>query len=254
VTLLQQLRILTSARSGICGVAVATMLFVVPAFSQRTSPNQITELGVAQRFLGALYPELKDKKYIMTIIASSPFDSDLSHFPPFGVSVGPTEQMLRSTAEAELRSNRYWEKSEVLRASFQFRKGTELIDNVYIEFTPLKAKSKLLLDRVDSHQQWSEQQITASMKKAGAKFGPDDQGALLKEVPTEALEPFIGEFRIESSEFHLRHEQSPRSLAELYWEVNGESELPGGLKAHWTLNIEPFAGRLTSLSRYPNDR
>jgi hypothetical protein len=254
VTLLQKLRILTSVRFEICGVALAAMLLVVPAFSQRTSPSQFTELGVAQRFLRALYPELKDKKYVMTIIASSQFDSDLSYLPTFGISVGPTEQMLRSTADAELQSNRYWEKSEVLRASFQFRKSGELIDNVYIEFTPLKAKSKLLLDQVNSHQQWSDQQITASMKKAGAKFGPNDQSALLKEVPTEALEPFIGQFRIESSEFHLRHKQSPRSLAELYWEVDGESELESGQKAHWTLIFEPFAARLTSLSRYPNDR
>jgi len=254
VTLLQQLRILATARYGICGVALAAMLFAVPAFSQHTFSNQFTELRVAQRFLRMLYPELKDEKYIMTIIASSPFDSDLSFLSTFGVSVGPTERMLRSTPDAELKSNRYWEKSEVLRASFQFRKSSESIDNVYIEFIPLNAKSKLLLDQVNSHQKWSDQQVAASMKKAGAKFGPNDRDALLKKVPTEALEPFIGQFRIESSEFHLRHEQSPRSLAELYWEVDGESELQSGQKAHWTLILEPFTARLTSLTRYPNDR
>jgi hypothetical protein len=68
-------------------------------------------------------------------------------------------------------------------------------------------------------------------------------------MPIGALEPFIGRLRIESAEFFLRHKQSPRSLAELYWEIDGTSILPDGEEAHWSLILEPFAGRLLSLSR-----
>ncbi len=89
------------------------------------------------------------------------------------------------------------------------------------------------------------------MKKAGAKFGPNDRNALLTAVPVTALEPFIGRFQIQSSEFHLRHKQNPRSLAQLYWEVDGESVGQDAQKSHWLLILDPFAGRFQSLTRYP---
>jgi hypothetical protein len=56
---------------------------------------------------------------------------------------------------------------------------------------------------VDAHQNWTDQQVVAALKAAGAKFGPDDREALLKILPIDALESFIGRLRVESSMFFL---------------------------------------------------
>ena len=205
------------------GIAGIALLFVAPVFSQDVSQDQFAKIAVAQRFVRALYPEVKDKGYVMTIVASGPFDSDWDSPPDFGISVGPTEQRLNSGVNAQSELNRYWEKPEILRAGFHFRKGGRLVESASVEFSPLESRFKLIEAEVNSHQQWSDEQVIAAMKKAGAKFGPNDRDALMAVVPLAALEPFIGKFQIQSSEFHLRHEQSPRSLAQLYWEVDGES-------------------------------
>ena len=234
----KRLRGLNRIRWGL-GVAIAAFLLGAPAFPQRPPQDQFAKVTTAQRFLRALYPEVNGKNYIMYVDSSNLFDSDWASLRDLDVSVGPSDPRSGSG---------YWQKPEALGALFEFRNNDQL-NNVYIHFASLQSKSKLLCTQINAHQKWSDQQVIAAMKRAGVKFGPDEEDALRREVPIDALEPFIGRLQIQSAEFFLRHKQSPRSLAELYWEVDGTSVLPNGKDARWSLTLEPFAGRLLSLSR-----
>ncbi len=127
-------RRLNKVRSISLGITGTVLLLGAPVFSQDMSQDQFAKIAMAQRFVRALYPEVTDKGYVMTIIASGPFDSDWTSPPDFGISVGPSEQRLNSNINAQSEANRYWEKPEILRAGFQFRKGGRLIESASIEF------------------------------------------------------------------------------------------------------------------------
>jgi hypothetical protein len=241
----QLLRALNRTLTGV-SVAIVTFLLGAPVHAQRVSQDEFAKVATAQAFVRALYPETKDKGYVMNIAASTGFDRKWNSLSDLDVWVGPSD---RRSGDTNPPGHAYWKKPEILSALFQFRTSDQFIDEVNIQFVPLESKFEVLRSQVDAHQQWSDQQVIAAMKKAGAKFGPNDEDAFRKEVPIDALEPFIGRLQIESAEFFLRHKQDPRSLAELYWEVDGTSVLPNGQEAHWSLTFEPFAGKLQSLLR-----
>lgn len=227
-------------------VAVFILLICLSAVAQETPQDQFDKVTTAQGFLRALYPETRDKNYIMNIAASTQFDHNWTFLSDLDVWIGPSD---RRSGDTNPPGHAYWKKPEVLSAFFQFRTSDQFIDEVNIRFLPLESKLKAVRAQVNAHQQWSDQQVSTVLKKAGAAFGPNGEDALRKAVPIEALEPFIGKLHIESAEFFLRHKQSPRSLAELYWEVDGTSILPNGREVRWSLILEPFTGRLQSLSR-----
>ena len=227
-------------------VGVLILLICLSAVAQETPQDQFDKVATAQRFLRALYPETRDKNYIMNIAASTQFDYNWAFLSDLDVWIGPSD---RRSGDTNPPGHAYWKKPQVLSALFQFRTSDQFVDQVSIQFVPLESKLEAVRAQVDTHQQWSDREVIAVLERAGAKFGPNNENALRKEVPIDAIEPFIGKFRIESAEFSLRHKQAPRSLAELYWEVDGTSILPNGRAARWSLVLEPFAGRLQSLTR-----
>lgn len=222
-------------------LVVVSILFARPIGAQQQSRDQFERLATTQEFLRSLYPELRNKTYVMNVSASTPFDSNWTFMSDLDVSIGPSDP--RS-------GNGYWRKAEVLGGLFQFRREDGL-NAVKIRYASLQLKLDAIRVQVNSHQQWSDRQVVAALKNAGARFGPNDKDALQKVLPLDALEPFIGKLNVDSTVFFLRHKQAPRSLAELYWEVDGTSSMSNGEKASWSLVIEPFEGKLQSLIRAP---
>jgi hypothetical protein len=234
----------TSAR---LPLSIALLLLLsLSAQAQGGPRGEFAKVEVAREFVRALFPETTAKDYVIDVTASTQIDSDWNYLSDFDVSVGPGDSR---AADSNPPGRAYWKKPEVLGALFRFRVGDPFIGDVYIQFHPLESKLALVLAQVNAHQGWSDSEVAAALRRAGARFGPNDGDALRNAVPIDALEPFIGKLEINSSEFFLRHEQKPRSLAELYWEVDGGSVLPNGRQARWTLILEPFEGRLQSLTR-----
>ncbi len=229
------------------------LLSVTTTLCQSATQGYVPVVETPRKFLRALYPELVDKQYVMCASTFASLDQGWSFIPFLDVSVSLGSCELSKDGSSEAPQDGRLRK--VLNARFEFDRNGRLL-NVFVQGDTLLSRSnnEHIRNVVDAHQQWTNQQVAAALKSMGAKFGPDDGEAVIKNIPFDALEPFIGKFQIESSEFRLRHEQEPTSLAELYWVVDGESTFPDGKKLHWSLILEPFEGRITSLLGNPGER
>ena len=107
-----------------------------------------------------------------------------------------------------------------------------------------------LAKEVDAHPEWTDTQVVAALKAAGAKFGPNDRAAFLRALPLKALEPFIGRLRVVSARFGVRYEPSgdESATADLGWLVMTKwHSQDGRYEAEYRMNFEPFEGVLTQL-------
>ncbi len=108
-----------------------------------------------------------------------------------------------------------------------------------------------LAKEVDTHPEWTDAQVVAALKAAGAKFGPNDRAAFLRALPLKALEPFIGRLRVVSARFGVRYEPSgdEPATADLGWLVMTKwHSQDGRYEAEYRMNFEPFAGVLTRIT------
>jgi len=203
----------------------------------------------AQEMLRALYPELTGKNYIMSVTTFGSFDMPWTSMPPFDVEIGPVE-MGHMEIVGSGKSSPATERHPVLAAHFEFGRDN-ILDQVSFRSpeAALEIENDRIRKQVDSHQGWSDKEIAEALKGAGAKFGPNEGADLLRVVPLNVLEPFIGSMHIDSTEFRLRHQQKPRSLADLYWIIVGHATLGAGHADEWSLICEPFEGKIVWITR-----
>lgn len=105
---------------------------------------------------------------------------------------------------------------------------------------------------MNKHPDWSDAKIVRALHAAGAKFGPDQKAELLRELPLEALKPFVGgEITVESAGFSVREfSTDPHPKTRLTWGVRGKWHGFNGQEADCMLALEPFDGNLTNFQRY----
>ena len=183
---------------------------------------------------------------------AAPIDRNWTSTPEFGFVV--TESIKAPSAKAGAAPTVFTEKV-VLDALFGFDRDG-ILEDLRVHSSRILSDAKLdnLRQLVDTHRGWTDLQVENALKKAGAQFGPSDRDTLIRALPREALEEALGLFKVESSEFHLRHEQPSGSLAELYWEVVVSSTTTERRPLRWALTLEPFTGKVTALSRFSADR
>jgi hypothetical protein len=196
-------------------IGLISLLFPMCSASQEKHDRFLqSPITRAQAMLRALYPQLAGKSYQMSVTTFGSFDIPWTLMPPFDVEIGHSE-IGRIEITGLGKSSPVTERHPVLIASFQFG-ADNILDNVYFrspELT-LNLKNDQLRKLVDSHQEWSDQEVAAALKNAGAKFGPNEREQVLKALPLSVLEPFIGLMEIDSAEFRMRHQQKPASLAQ----------------------------------------
>ncbi len=97
-------------------------------------------------------------------------------------------------------------------------------------------------EELNRRAEWTDAEATAELKKAGARFTPDQKAELLRALPLAELAPFAGELRIVSAEFRVRN-AAPQADASLRWIVKAVVR-SSGREVGCTLDFEPFEGRL----------
>lgn len=227
------------------------LTFVAPA--HLTSSPSSSSFLEAQELLRQLYPELKDKHYVMTVELNGAFDINWISTPRFSVEVGHSERGHEHYTVDRSGVPHIREEKPVLGALLGFD-SEGLLESLHVNSPEIVfgKKNEALRQLVDSHREWNDADVIHALKRSGVKYGPEQRDAFLQIAPFGTLEPFIGgAFQIESVEFNLRHQQPSGSLANLYWEVQGVSQTPTGKRLHWTIVCEPFGGRLTSIIRNP---
>lgn len=245
-----------SAMFGIALVlaSVATLVAVSPhrtvlQIEPKTTPNVI---GMTQTLLRALYPEVANKDYILTVETYGTIDRNWTYLPPLEFTVGRGEKGHKDLVggipggkpggwvemKPVLGGDTNFDADGIM-TNFHAQSDTILFDSVNARF---RAK-------VDSNWRWTDEQISHAMVEAGAKYGPDECDAVLKALPVTVLEPYTGTLHIDSAKFWFRHIQEPHPIPILYWRVEAHGQI-GGKDFGWDFVIEPFDGRILSIYRY----
>ena len=99
-------------------------------------------------------------------------------------------------------------------------------------------------------EDWTDAQLAAALREAGAKFGPDRKAEFLRSFPREQLRPFMaGDLEVVSAEFYF--ERNPQMQLPPTWLVQTKWRALDGRESDCSLTFEPFHGYITSISLTP---
>src|SRR5262249_34671508 len=117
------------------------------------------------------------------------------------------------------------QRDPLLWARFQFNLQTQELLLLTIGGPFVDERRQKLSEEVDQNPQWSDERVVQELKRAGAKFGPNDREEFLRELPLKNLEPFTGRLEVVSADFNIRSEPfdddvKPEAL--LSWRVEAK--------------------------------
>ena len=135
-----------------------------------------------------------------------------------------------------------------LAALFRFDIKTHDLRDVEISGPFIDDRIDKMEKEVNEHPDWSDEEVVARLKAAGARFGPDDRDAFLRGIPLKQLEPTIGTLEVVDADiFPLRNEFADQPTATLRWIVDAKwHSADGKYEADARLAFEPFEGALQS--------
>lgn len=231
------------AHSGFWKVWLITVLLLinpVRAFSQ-------CNYAAAKAILKALYPEIADRNFVITVRDTASLDDErgMTDF-----SIALQERTFRDAAKTEVSLKDYLGAKFFFPAYKDGRVYQLSVGGPFVNESKLEGLRKL----VDSHREWSDEQVVSALETAGARLGPSEKEAFSATLPLKLLEPFLGKLTVLSVDFRLRDRSEMKNdapAAELYWAVYVEARYPGRKLLRYYLAFEPFEGRLISLGRTP---
>jgi hypothetical protein len=144
-------------------------------------------------------------------------------------------------------------REDLLGADVRFNPHTDLLRSVWIAGPFVSDRVDRLRKEAETHPEWTDAQVVAALKGAGARYGPDNRAEFLRIVPLKALETEAGRLELVSAEFLVRYgwadpwESQLNNIA-LVWRV--EAKGSDSLKGHQTkctMWFDPFGGRVTRL-------
>jgi hypothetical protein len=221
----------------------------------KTLPDSFPKSAIvtAQMFLRSAFPEISSKGYMCEINLSAPLDREWISTPEFSLEIFDSSAFPEKRLKNHIGKKTEFRKLQLLNALFGFAPGGR-IESLYVHSSELTSDVKMEGFRklVNAHPEWSNSQVNEGLKKAGAGFGPADRVLLVHNLPNDALELLVGKFKIESVEFRYRNNQPSGPIAEIYWEMVVSEQQPSANPSRWSINLEPFQGRITSIIRYPS--
>jgi len=219
------------------------VLGTAPAFAQQNPPVcQETVLTYVHDFLEVFYPELFGKGQRLKLSVIHPADSSwreisgvyFTVLPPSPANYG----LVRHGPNGPIREERPDPEGVLLNGSMwlpPLKHGSRIQQVITSSESP---ELKTLRELVESHPDWSDNQVASALKQAGARFGTEEKKAFISILPFGKTERFLGHLKITSVE-----------LRKLYWRVEAEAHFSYGTSARYIFTFEPFEGKLTSLDR-----
>ena len=138
-----------------------------------------------------------------------------------------------------------------LGAYFTFDFKTNDLKDAMILGPFVRDRVENLMKEVDEHPEWSDAQIVARLKAAGARFGPNDREEFLRSLPLKKLEPLVGQLEVIGDVFSVRSASvgGDQPVAAIGWTVGAKwHSADGKFEGNRILQFEPFEGALTSYS------
>ena len=240
---------LTLGLLALCGISAGSGL---PAPAQKDNPFMI-----AQDILKVFYPELFGNQWHLNVSTSQPIDDDrwgefsgfdfkVARFGP-GTSFNPTfdestGKMATPPQNTTFLEGRTWVGRDGRITQF-FVRGD-------LAHSP---QNDAIHKLIESHPEWSDEQDVAALKKAGARYGPNDKQQFVDSLHLDKAEKVLGKLKVVLLEFQtVANPQHDGSFASLFWVVHAEAQLPDGTRGRYVFGFEPFGGKLTDLSFKPN--
>lgn len=110
-------------------------------------------------------------------------------------------------------------------------------------------KNNSIEQAIESHPEWSGVADYDALKKAGARFGPEDREAFLATINIPRYERFLGKLTIRSVSFAGPQQEHIGSFGAMSWSITVEARPPGEKPETYVFMFEPFDGKLFGLSR-----
>lgn len=230
---------------------------------EQTAPVTGNRLRFAQDFLRTFYPDLSGKKYALTVDASTVLDQDWDNISHFNAYIGKYPKWLALCCTGGYVGEKpppgYQEgvnyPEQFLTSGFRFdaRGRLESFGAHGPAVGDLEAANKFA-EIVLSHPEMTDAQVTAELKKAGAKYGPEDREAFIKNLPIGKLERFLGKLEVTSMGFRPPMENRNDIAIWPYWTVTVKAKQRDGSHLTYELHFEQFKGDLTGLAAVPYPR
>lgn len=256
------------------------------AFGQASVSGTLSRLQTAREFLRELYPKLNSKRYVTTVEAAVPFDDpsrepneftlDVGDGPKFlvleccigGFAGGQLPAQPASPAELDTNPASGNRPSETKKSSTLPRKYWDAEGRVYPKqhlssgftfddqgrLTGFIAHGSSVGSPEDLQKffdlvrpEMTDAEIIATLKSAGAKYGPNDKARFVEHLPLKQLEPFLGHLDVISVSFRELHEDRNNLPAWPNWDVDVTATTRAGTKATYRLTFDSFAGDLDTL-------
>jgi hypothetical protein len=239
-------------------IPAAILAWCVPALVRVPGSDAQNYVLLAQEFLHASYPNLKDRHLFITIVRDYAFDLPAAPMREFSLYVceGPKYKILGymggypegAKSPSPAAPGPVYPKQH-LATGFKFdQNGRLLFFSAEGDAVGDLVAGASFREAREAHPEWAEAQVTSEFKRMGAKYGPDDKEQLIKDLPVELLERYLGKLTIESAAFEGadRGELPPGN-----WFVKIRAQDGQGHEMKYTLLIEPFKGSLLSITPDP---
>lgn len=249
------------------------LLFCLPVSAQKTTQPRVSNLVISRTFLRALFPELSDKQFVMTVEGGFVYDSPLDLEDPFkyGVRLYVGAEPKGSTPPANFvrpcppGSTQAYQASsggfigsdctppapwwyQFLQASFRFNEAGQLESfGAQGDSTSDPAARKAYERAIANEKYLTSRAARAALKRAGAKYGPDDKAEFVKHLPLDRLAKFLGKMELVSVEPPFEEDDSSGLYADFHWVVKVKATRPDATTMMYRLQFEQFQGHLTAL-------
>lgn len=181
---------------------VTLVFFALTLCSQSLASGQkhadYDRLHAVERFLDAIYPQLQQHGGFLTLqteefnrtSAAVDFSAPVNLFfvqcwPGSGVPAGGTKTLL-----PHCNGNVGSVVSDFLHIILETGPAKFPIHRFYAQGKFVEEKQNALLTEIQAHPEWSESEKFDAVKKAGARFGPENKEKFVKSVPADVIYQF----------------------------------------------------------------
>jgi hypothetical protein len=263
-----------------------TIVALCPAVCGQASRSSQDNLAIAREFLRSLYPDTLGKHYNLSVEGWLHYDQPNALFDRFELYVGegaqyelkrpaggcmgtpsplplptppefgppsPTPSQPPPPAAPAINTDPDCQPGpvhykQVLSVHFDFNEQGRLFEFHILSpgFRQLDQRNSFA-EFVLSHPELTYAELVRALKKAGAKYGPDDKEQFIKDLPIQKLERFLGKMQVISVNFQPLWPD--RANADLWplWDVKIRASKHGE-NLSYNLTFEQFEGELISLA------
>jgi hypothetical protein len=215
-------------------------LFVTAVLLLATSAAQqlpCSTVQLARRLVAVLYPQSVQGNNRIIVTGEGRANSEQSDFPRVTVKLVPPERSLDEKAAL------------VAMFEFQYKNRAGKLSNVIAAGEVVHSKElREARTFVDANTALTDDEVIAVLRQRGARWLPPNDQELVKQVPLKEISKVLGEeLKLDSISFKTRYQITQGTEAELVWQLS----LSTANNTHYSMSVEPFDGKILSLSVDP---